>query len=111
MGFSALQANKKAKAKKADQQKSNKVLGGKLQKESALGTTLRNQLDSSAPARRRGKEREGGKKKRKTLMKKIILADREKRREARLRSGETLKPLPLPPDEDILPAETSDLKS
>ena len=36
--------------------------------------------------RKRGKEREGGKKKRKTLMKKIILADREKRREARLRT-------------------------
>merc|ERR1719400_1377585 len=41
-------------------------------------------------------------------MKKIILADRERRREARLKSGETLKPLPLPPDEEI--PQTADLK-
>jgi len=79
--------------------KSTPVLGGKLK----LGTTVRNQLDSSAPARRRGKEREGGKKKKPTKMKKIILADREKRKLARkeaedrrterIEAGITLKPL------------------
>ena len=42
--------------------------------------TVRNQLDSTAPMKKRGKEREGGKRKRKTLMKKIIIADRERRR-------------------------------
>jgi len=80
-------------------------LGGKLQKE-ALGTSVRNQLDSTAPVRRRGKEREGGKKKRPTLMKKIILVDREKRKMARkeaevrrterIQAGIVLKPLTSP---------------
>ena len=90
------------------------VVTGKLKKQTG-SKTVRNQLDSTAPERKRGKERESGKKKRKTLMKKIILADREKRREERLRSGKTLKALPLPPDEDILPTEeihkSTDLKS
>lgn len=85
--FSAFNANiqkQKQPSKKASQSrsKSSAVLGGKLQKE-ALGTSVRNQLDSTAPVRRRGKEREGGKKKRPTLMKKIILVDREKRKMAR----------------------------
>ena len=98
-----------------NKQRSKRVAGlvtGKLKKTNSK--PVRNQLDSTAPERKRGKEREGGKKKRKTLMKKIILADRERRREERLRSGETLKPLPLPPDEDILSTQeihnTSDLK-
>ena len=83
-------------------QKTKKVAGvttGKLKKE-VSSKVVRNQLDSTAPMRKRGKEREGGKKKKKTLMKKIIIADRERRREERLKTGITLKPL-SPPDEDI----------
>jgi len=45
--------------------------------------TVRNALDSSAPQRKRGKEREGGKKKRKTVLKKTILAERARKRELR----------------------------
>merc|ERR1711974_130000 len=77
-----------------------------------MGTTVRNQLDSSAPSRRRGKEREGGKKKKKTLMKKIILADREKRKLARkeaeerrterIAAGIKLKPLEIKEEESEL---------
>lgn len=44
---------------------------------------VRNQLDSSAPTKKRGKEREGGKKKKKTLMKKIILTEKAERRRRR----------------------------
>ena len=97
-------------ALKVNNQRSKKVSGvvtGKLKKQTT-SKSVRNQLDSTAPERKRGKEREGGKKKRKTLMKKIILADRERRREERLKSGAILKPLPLPPDEDI--HQTADFK-
>ncbi len=45
--------------------------------------TVRNALDSSAPQRKRGKEREGGKKKRRTVLKKTILAERARKRELR----------------------------
>jgi len=102
--FSALQVKKQQPKKNAA------VLSGKLKKE-PLGKTVRNQLDSSAPTKKRGKEREGGKKKKKTLMKKIILADREKRkilreeaekrREDRIKAGVSLKPLPLKDDDDF----------
>jgi len=44
---------------------------------------VRNALDSSAPLRKRGKEREGGKKKRKTVLKKAILAERARKKELR----------------------------
>jgi hypothetical protein len=44
---------------------------------------VRNALDSSAPQRKRGKEREGGKKKRRTVLKKAILAERARKRELR----------------------------
>jgi hypothetical protein len=44
---------------------------------------VRNALDSSAPQRKRGKEREGGKKKRRTVLKKTILAERARKRELR----------------------------
>ena len=64
---------------------------------------MRNQLDSSAPARKRGKEREGGKKKRKSLMKKIIMAEKARkrgereeaaaRRQKRIQDGVHLEPL------------------
>eukprot|EP00090_Calanus_glacialis_P015003 TRINITY_DN23891_c0_g1_i1.p1 TRINITY_DN23891_c0_g1~~TRINITY_DN23891_c0_g1_i1.p1 ORF type:complete len:1004 (-),score=355.52 TRINITY_DN23891_c0_g1_i1:281-3292(-) len=102
--FSALQVKKQQPKKNAA------VLSGKLKKE-PLGKTVRNQLDSSAPSKKRGKEREGGKKKKKTLMKKIILADREKRkvlreeaekrREDRIKAGVSLKPLPLKDDDEF----------
>jgi len=95
--FSALQVKKQQPKKNAA------VLAGKLKKE-PLVRNIRNQLDSSAPSKKRGKEKEGGKKKKKTLMKKIILADREKRklareeaekrREDRIKAGISLKPLP-----------------
>ena len=65
---------------------------------------VRNQLDSSAPARKRGKEREGGKKKKTSSMKKIILAEKARklaerqeaaaRREKRIKDGVRLEPLP-----------------
>lgn len=44
---------------------------------------VRNALDSSAPLRKRGKEREGGRKKRKTVLKKTILAERARKKEQR----------------------------
>jgi len=100
--FSALQVKKQQPKKNAA------VLTGKLKKE-PLVKTVRNQLDSSAPSKKRGKEKEGGRKKKKTLMKKIILADREKRklareeaekrREDRIKAGISLKPLPMKDDE------------
>eukprot|EP00092_Neocalanus_flemingeri_P022511 GFUD01024412.1.p1 GENE.GFUD01024412.1~~GFUD01024412.1.p1 ORF type:complete len:1026 (+),score=376.63 GFUD01024412.1:135-3212(+) len=100
--FSALQVKKQQPKKNAT------VLAGKLKKD-PLVKTVRNQLDSSAPSKKRGKEREGGKKKKKTLMKKIILADREKRklareeaekrREDRIKAGISLKPLPRKDDD------------
>jgi len=100
--FSALQVKRQQPKKNAS------VLTGKLKKDPQV-KNVRNQLDSSAPSKKRGKEREGGKKKKKTLMKKIILADREKRklaredaekrREDRIKAGISLKPLPRKDDE------------
>jgi len=100
--FSAMQV------KKQQPKKTAAVLAGKLKKE-PITKVVRNQLDSSAPTKKRGKEREGGKKKKKTLMKKIILADREKRkilreeaekrREDRIKAGVSLKPLPQKDDD------------
>jgi len=91
---------KQAKEKK----KNATVVTGKLKKDAKI---VRNQLDSSAPAKKRGKEREGGKKKRKSVMKKIIIAEREKRRseaekrrEERIKQGVTLKPLEVKDDFD-----------
>ena len=57
--------------------------GGKIKKEQATPKQVRNQLDSSAPTKKRGKEREGGKKKKKTLLKKIILAERLRKKNLR----------------------------
>jgi len=100
--FTALQVRKQQPKKNAT------VLAGKLKKEPIV-KSVRNALDSSAPTKKRGKEREGGKKKKKTLMKKIILADREKRRllreeaekrrEERIKAGVSLKPLPQKDDD------------
>merc|ERR1719431_1263556 len=100
--FTALQVKKQQPKKNAT------VLTGKLKKEPIV-KSVRNTLDSSAPTKKRGKEREGGKKKKKTLMKKIILADREKRRllreeaekrrEDRIKAGVSLKPLPQKDDD------------
>merc|ERR1712013_398558 len=100
--FTALQVKKQQPKKNAT------VLAGKLKKEPIV-KSVRNALDSSAPTKKRGKEREGGKKKKKTLMKKIILADREKRRllreeaekrrEERIKAGVSLKPLPQKDDD------------
>jgi len=100
--FTALQVKKQQPKKNAT------VLTGKLKKEPIV-KSVRNALDSSAPTKKRGKEREGGKKKKKTLMKKIILADREKRRllreeaekrrEDRIKAGVSLKPLPQKDDD------------
>merc|ERR1719431_860028 len=100
--FTALQVKKQQPKKNAT------VLTGKLKKEPIV-KSVRNALDSSAPTKKRGKEREGGKKKKKTLMKKIILADREKRRllreeaekrrEDRIKAGVSLKPLPQKEDD------------
>jgi len=110
--FSALQVKKQQPKKNAA------VLAGKLKKEPIV-KAVRNALDSSAPTKKRGKEREGGKKKKKTLMKKIILADREKRRllreeaekrrEERIKAGVTLKPLPqLEDDFNLVEKEIDD---
>ena len=52
-------------------------------KAEAERNAVRNALDSSAPLRKRGKEREGGKKKRKTVLKKTILAERARNKELR----------------------------
>ena len=64
-------------------------------------------MDSTAPKRKRGKERETGKKKKKSVMKKIIIAEREmkrleaeKRRNERIKKGIIMKPLPVKDDED-----------
>ena len=91
--------------KKPQSKKVTAVVAGKLKKDVKPTVNVRNQLDSSAPTKKRGKEREGGKKKKKTLLKKIILADRakkkqaredaEKRREDRIKAGVTLKPIPI----------------
>ena len=85
-----------------EKKKNATVVTGKLKKDPKVA---RNQLDSSAPAKKRGKEREGGKKKRKSVMKKIIIAEREKRRteaekrrEERIKQGITLKPLLMSDD-------------
>ena len=62
--------------KKPQTQKSSGVLGSKIK---PLGAS-RNILDSTAPAKRRGKEREKPKKKKPTTMKKLILNERESRK-------------------------------
>merc|ERR1711874_882891 len=95
--------------KKGGSRQGSQVLGGKVKKDQATQKLVRNQLDSSAPTKKRGKEREGGKKKKKTLLKKIILAERlrkktlrdeaEKRREDRIKEGVFLKPLEVSGDE------------
>ena len=100
---------------KQKQAKKGQVLGGKIKKETAV-KVVRNQLDSSAPSKKRGKEREGGKKKKKTLLKKIILAERlrkklareeaEQRREERIKAGVFLKPLDVANDDFTQVPET-----
>ncbi len=55
---------------------------------SSAAATAGNRLDSSAPSVRRGKERERPKKKRKTRIKRIILEERTRRREERIRNQE-----------------------
>ena len=68
---------------KVKKDKGKAVLGGKIKKDERMERVVRNKLDSSAPTKKRGKEREGGKKKKKTLMKKIILSEKEERRRGR----------------------------
>lgn len=46
----------------------------------ASSSSVPNKLDSTAPSKRRGKERENPKKKRKTILKKLILEARERRK-------------------------------
>ena len=108
--FSALNTKKVSQSQKKGG--SSQVLGGKVKKDQAAPKLVRNQLDSSAPTKKRGKEREGGKKKKKTLLKKIILAERqrkktlreeaEKRRENRIKEGVFLKPLQPTETEEFL---------
>ena len=69
--------------KKPTVQKSTTVLGSKLKSSSSSSTILRNALDSSAPTKRRGKEREKPKRKKPTTMKKLIMSEREARRTER----------------------------
>merc|ERR1711974_231488 len=109
--FSAINTKTKQSQaqKKGGSSQGSQVLGGKVKKDQAAPKLVRNQLDSSAPTKKRGKEREGGKKKKKTLLKKIILAERlrkktlrdeaEKRREDRIKEGVFLKPLDVSGDE------------
>ena len=115
--FSALNTKKRSQAqKKGGLSQGGQVLGGKVKKEQSTSKLVRNQLDSSAPTKKRGKEREGGKKKKKTLLKKIILAERlrkktlrdeaEKRRKERIKEGVFLKPLKVSADQ---PEEFLDL--
>ena len=96
--------------KSRERKKTGSVVTGKLKRDGAGGSksSVRNKLDSTAPARKRGKEREGGKKKKKTVMKKIIIAEREKRRheaemrrEERIQKGIVMKPLPVKEDEEV----------
>merc|ERR1711915_91350 len=66
----ALSIKPKKKAKTAQ------VVTGKLKKDPAKQVSIgRNALDSTAPKRKRGKERENGKKRKKSVMKKIIIAE------------------------------------
>ena len=65
------------------------VHGSKINK--SVIPTAKNVLDSSAPAKRRGKEREKPKKKKHTTMKKLILLEREGRRDLRLANLELSK--------------------
>merc|ERR1711953_668601 len=108
--FSALNTKKVSQSQKKGG--SSQVLGGKVKKDQAAPKLVRNQLDSSAPTKKRGKESEGGKKKKNTLLKKIILAERlrkktlreeaEKRRENRIKEGVFLKPLQPTETEEFL---------
>merc|ERR1719447_2469777 len=112
--FSAINTKTKQSQaqKKGGSSQGGQVLGGKIKKDQATPKLVRNQLDSSAPTKKRGKEREGGKKKKKTLLKKIILAERlrqktlrdeaEKRRESRIKEGVFLKPLQPTETEEFL---------
>ena len=72
--FAALQNNKAARSKVKSSQ--GTVLGSKIQPQ----TIVRNALDSTAPLKRRGKEREKPKKKKLTKMKKLVQISREQRR-------------------------------
>ena len=54
----------------------------------STGVVGGNLLDSSAPSVRRRKEREAPKNKRKSKVKRVILADRERRRQERIRNLE-----------------------
>jgi len=97
----ALTIKPKKKAKAAQ------VVTGKLKKDPVKQVTIgRNTLDSTAPKKKRGKERETVKKKKKSVMKKIIIAEREmkrleaeKRRNERIKKGIIMKPLPVKDDE------------
>ena len=103
--------------KSKEKKKNMSVVTGKLKKESSNAKSVRNQLDGTAPSRKRGKEREGGKKKRKSVMKKIIIAERErkraeaeKRREERIKQGIKLQPLPIKDDFDTENNAKNDLE-
>jgi hypothetical protein len=84
--FQAIKTKKKPPSVPIQPQKP--VFGSKLVPNNRPGlpssTVVRNILDSSAPSIRRGKEREKPKKKKQTKMRKVILADRQARREERL---------------------------
>ena len=67
-----------------------------------------NILDSSAPAKRRGKERERPRAKRPSKMKRIILKDRQKRTELRRILSETTQPKKIEPNESDFAGEIKD---
>ena len=67
-----------------------------------------NILDSSAPAKRRGKERERPRAKRPSKMKRIILKDRQKRTELRRILSEMTQPKKIEPNESDFAGEIKD---
>ena len=72
--FAALNATKKEK----------KATAVAAKKPAVVAAPVRNILDSGAPTKRRGKERERPRKKKKTPLKRQILETREKRRKVRI---------------------------
>lgn len=72
--FAALNATKKEK----------KATAVATKKPAVVAAPVRNILDSGAPTKRRGKERERPRKKKKTPLKRQILETREKRRKVRI---------------------------
>ena len=82
------------------------VLASKLKSSSI--TTVRNALDSSAPTKRRGKEREKPKKKKPTRMKRLIMSERESRRSERQQNlALSTKENQTPPENEVITGEST----